>query len=244
MRKEERDMILTLSDFHVPFNNPKVNEVSFRFARLLKPKIIIIHEVIDFYSLSKFDKDPKRKLELQDDIDAAVGLLKKLRKYCPTTMIVMLKSNHDKRLQKFLNSKAEELSYLRVLQFKSLLKLQELNIEYRDNLIFRGVLFKHGDIVRKFSGYSAKGEFDKEGMSSATGHVHRLALTYRTLRGGKYMSMECGCQCDLKPDYIEGTADWQNGCGIVSFKRNSDRFYATPILVVDGKIMWGSRTIE
>lgn len=243
MKEEKREIILSMTDFHVPYNDEKCNEVSFKFAKLINPKIIIIHEVIDFYSLSRFDKDPKRKLELQEDIDKTIKLLKKLRHYCPNTRIIMLESNHDKRLTKFLNSKAEELSYLRCLKFEELLKLNELNIEYKKSFEFRGVLFKHGDIVRKYSGYTAKAEFDKEGLSTATGHTHRLSSVFRTLRGGKYVSMESGCQCDLNPDYIEGTADWQQGCAIIAFQKGKKHFYPTVVPIISHKIMWGSKTI-
>lgn len=243
IRKEKRELIVSLTDFHVPYNSKEVNEVSFAFCKLVQPHIIIIHEVMDFYQLSKFDRDPKRKLELQDDLDKSVTLLRRLRQYCPDTRIIMLESNHDRRLKKYLAVRAEELAYLRCLDLKELLHLPELKIEYRKSFVFRGVLFKHGEIVRKFASYTAKNEFEKEGMSIVSGHSHRLGTHFRRLRGGEYVAMESGCQCDLNPDYIDGTADWQNGLSVVGFKHNSKHFYPTVVPIIDGQILWGSKTI-
>lgn len=244
MKKENREIVISMTDFHVPYNDIRCNDVSIKFAKLLQPKIIILHEVIDFYTLSRFDKDPKRKLQLQDDIDKTHEILKKIRLACPNSRIIMVQSNHDRRFEKYLNSKAEELSQLRVLKFEKLLGLKELNIEYRESFEFRGVLFKHGSVVRRYSGYSAKAEFDREGMSTVTGHTHRLGMSFRRLRGGEFVSIESGCQCELNPEYIEGTADWQQGVSIIAFEKNKKHFYPTVVPVVNYEIMWGKTTIK
>jgi len=77
---------------------------------------------------------------------------------------------------KYLRSKAEELSDLRCMKLKELLELDKFNIEFKKTFTFRKVLFKHGNIVRQHSSYSAKAEMDKEGTSGASGHTHRLGI--------------------------------------------------------------------
>jgi hypothetical protein len=174
----------------------------------------------------------------------AKKLLRELRNNCPDARIIMLESNHDKRLQRFLNGNAKCLRYLDCLQFQALLGLHEFDIEYKKEFMFRKVLFKHGDIVRKFAAYTAKNELEKEGMSVVTGHTHRLGVHFRTLRGGKYVAMESGCQCKLNPDYIDGTADWQNGFSVIAFVKGKRNFYPTVVPIIDGQILWGKHTIK
>jgi len=112
------------------------------------------------------------------------------------------------------------------------------------HFVYEHYLFKHGDLVRKFASYTAKGEFDKEGMSGASGHSHRLGQHYVRKRGGFYTWLESGCLCDLNPEYIEGTADWQQGLSLVTFRENSNHFTATLIPIVDREILWGDVSLR
>ena len=106
---EEREAIVSLNDFHVPYHDEKAIDVALKFVKFLKPYRIVIHELLDWYSLSRFDKDPKRKLDLKKDKNMAVGYLQQIRDMFPETRIIMVKSNHDHRLIKYLRTKAEEL---------------------------------------------------------------------------------------------------------------------------------------
>jgi len=231
LKTANRFNIVSLTDWHVPFEDGKAINAVFKFCKKIQPEIIIVHEIHDFYSLSRFDKDPSRINNLQDELDRANEYLAILRGICPKSRIILLNSNHLDRLRKYLWRQAVELSSLRSLKLSNLLELEKNNIEYGgDMFIYKKFLFKHGDIVRKFSSYTAKAEFDKEGMSGCSGHSHRLGKLYTTKRGGKYVWVESGCLCDLKPEYIMGVADWQHGFSLISFKGNS--FYATPIPIL------------
>ena len=245
MNDEERETIVSLNDFHVPFHDDKAIDVALKFVKYLHPYRIVLHELLDWYSLSRFDKDPNRKLDLNKDKKLTVEYLRRIRDMFPKTKIVMLQGNHDKRLIKYLRIHAEELHNLDELKIQSLLKLDELDIEYRTDYSFRGVLFKHGEIVRKYSGYTARAELEKEGVSGCSGHTHRMGAHYQTLRGGKYVWLETGCLCDPKQaDYIEGTANWQQGLGGMIFKKGSKHFYPFLTPVIDGEIIWGNKTFN
>ena len=241
----EREIIISLNDFHIPFHDPSAIDVAFQLVKHIEPITIIVHEVLDWYSLSRFDKDPNRKMRLKEDLVEAIVVLQRLRKLCPETRIVMVESNHDKRLIKYLRTKAEELHNLGCLKIESLLHLKDLNIEYRKDYIFRNVLFKHGDVIRKYSGYTARAELDKEGVSGMSGHTHRLAMHYETLRGGKYVWMESGCLCDPKQaEYIDGTANWQNGCAMFIFQKGSKHFQPVLLPIIDNEILYGDKTFR
>jgi len=241
----EREIVVSINDFHIPFHDPKAIDVAFQCVKYIKPIRIIVHEVLDWYSLSRFDKDPKRKLNLKADLKQAVALLEQLRGLCPKTRMIMVESNHDKRLRKYLRTKAEELHDLDELKIESLLHLEELSIEYKKSYTFRGVLFKHGSVVRKYSAYTARAELDREGVSGLSGHTHRLGMHFETLRGGKYVWMEAGCLCDPKQaEYIDGTANWQPGLAGYSFKKDSKHFQPFILPIVDNEILYGVKTFR
>ena len=240
------ERILKASDFHVPFHDKRTIGIALKFIKHIKPEILIIDELMDFYSISKFSKDPHRKLHLQKDLDIAKKILVDIRNTVPDARIIMLESNHAKRLVKFLRSKAEELSDLRCMKLKELLELDSFNIEYKKTFTFRKVLFKHGNIVRQHSAYTAKAEMDKEGTSGASGHSHRLGMYFRTLRGGEYVWIEGGCLCSRNcgDEYVEGTANWQQGLSMFTFKKGKKRFHPELIPIIDREILWGGKSFK
>lgn len=235
--------IAKLNDWHIPYHDKRALNVAFNFVEATEPQIIIIDEVVDFYALSKFSKDPKRRLELQNELDEAQDWLWKLRKRFPQSEIVMVESNHDRRLMKYLSSQAQELAYLRCLDFSHLLGLDGMRIRYEKHFVYKKVLFKHGDVVKRDSAATAKTEFMREGTSGASGHTHRAGVFYQTLRGGKYSWVECGCLSTLKPDYVEGVCNWQQGIGLFTFEDDSDLYDPKVFTINKYKVLWGSKTI-
>jgi hypothetical protein len=242
--KNTKDKIVTLSDWHVPFEDPVVVEIELQFCKHEQPKIIVLHELHDFYEVSRFDKDPARRDTLQDEIDQVNRYMKRLREYCPKSRIILLKSNHTDRMKKYLWRQAPGLHSLRALTLRKLLELDNFKIEFKESFTYKKVLFKHGDIIRKFSSYTARGEFDKEGMSGVSGHTHRLGVYFTRLRGGSYVWIESGCGCKLSADYIEGIANWQNGFSIIAFDKKAHHFYPTVVPIIDHRADWGNITFE
>jgi hypothetical protein len=239
LMRERHFHVVGLNDWHVPFHDPAAVEAAFAFCEKLQPQIIVLHELHDFYALSRYDKDPSRISSLQNEIDEVYQLLLQLRGACPRAQMYLLKSNHQERLRKYLWTLAPALSSLRSLRVEELFSLSTLDIKYQEDLVWNGFLFKHGNIVRKDAGLTARAELAKEGVSGASGHTHRLAQVYRTKRGGKYTWIEGGCLCSLEPEYVEGTADWQQGFTLVRFKSmDSGHFYATTIPIIDGEAAW------
>ena len=244
MKVSKRIKVVSLTDWHVPYEDQKVVNLMIDWCRSEQPEIIVLHEVHDFYELSKFDKDPERQFNLQDEIDKVNIYMATLRKACPKSRIILLNSNHLDRLRRFLWREAPALNSLRALNLEKLLELSKFNIEFKEHFMFKGVLFKHGDLVRKFSSYTAKGEFEKENVSGSSGHTHRLGLYFHTVRGGAHVWMECGCACKLTPEYISGIPNWQNGFGLFSFEEKGKHFYPTVIPIINHQLTWGSKTFR
>lgn len=236
--------IVSLHDWHVPYHDEMAVNCQLEFCKYLQPNEIILHELHDFYALSRFNKNPSRAHQLQEEIDTTHALLKRLREYCPAATIRLLKSNHTDRLQRYLWSNAAALHGIRALELPALFNLAELNIKYAANYHHKGVLFKHGHIVRQQSGYTANAEYTREGTSGMSGHTHRLGAFYRTVRGGSYSWIEGGCACDLSPEYIEDdVANWQHGLGLATFEAHGSQYHLQCIPIIAGKLLFGSKLI-
>jgi hypothetical protein len=242
--KDKKIKVVSLTDFHVPYEDPKVIQLMIDWCKSEQPEIIVMHELHDFYELSRFDKNPEREANLQEEIDKVNEYMAKFRNACPNARMILLNSNHLDRLRKFLWREAPALNSLRALNLKGLLELDKYKIEFKEHFMFKGVLFKHGDLVRKFSAYTAKGEFEKENVSGASGHTHRLGIYFHTVRGGAHVWVECGCGCKLTPEYIKGIPNWQNGFGLFCFEAKGRHFYPTVVPIINHKIFWGSKTFK
>jgi hypothetical protein len=217
----------------------------YNFMDWWKPEIVVIlGDLIDFYAISRFSRDPARVLKLQEELDEGVLVLENIRKHAPKAKMTFLRGNHEDRLKKYLWANAQELSGLRALRLEELLQFDRLKISYNDKnqIKYRGIIIKHGSIVRKFAGYTAKGEFEKNGMSGVSGHSHRLAQYRHTNELDNFIWTEAGCLCKLDADYLEGcVANWQQGFAIGYFKENSKRFLIETVPIVSQKAMYGGK---
>ena len=237
-----------LYDLHAPYHDPEALSTALAFVRSVRPAGVVVGgDWADFYQCSKFVSDPGRQLELQPDLDTCYAALRELRRAAPNAKIVYLRGNHEHRLQKYLFSKAPELSKLRALTVPDLLRLKELDIEWIECGFRRigGLFWKHGNIVRNRAGYSAYAELEKTGVSGVSGHTHRLAQVYRTTEAGRFTWVEAGCLCGMSPEYAEGqTMDWLHGIVYAELEQGGDAFSVHPVPIVNGRIRFGLKTIE
>ena len=128
------EMHVVLSDQHIPFQDPVLEDLTIDFLREHKPTTIhLLGDVLDFYSLSTFDKNPARLTTLQDELDGSTRYFKRLRNVCPNSRIVYSEGNHENRLRRYLWSQARALSHLRTLAFEELLGLRKYDIKWVDS---------------------------------------------------------------------------------------------------------------
>lgn len=225
---------IVLSDLHIPFQNDKAIAAVFRFLKQNPVDTVVLNgDILDMYDVSRFDKDPNRINSLQEELNLAAKFFGKLRKILPNAEIVYVKGNHSARLEKYL-MKHPELFSLDALKLPNLLRLREFNIGYEPKAFKLGSLkITHGSIVRKFAGYTAKAELEKNDCSGISSHTHRLAVYYKRTPSRSLMWAESGCLCDLNPEYVE-SPDWMNG--FIYGTVHKDSFSVMPIPIVDGKI--------
>lgn len=236
--------VLIASDFHSPYQDPLCLSAMLSFCKWWKPQEIFINgDLLDAYAFARFVKNPETALKAQDEIDECINILEQIKKVNPQAKICLVRGNHEYRLQKYLWTKAPELSGLRELTIESLLHLKHLGINYekRGRLEYRGIVIKHGSVVRKHSSYTAKAEFEKEGQSGVSGHTHRVGYYRKDNVNKPHVWVEGGCMCKKDMEYMEGEpADWHHGFIAIDFFK-SGLFNFTIVPIIQGKALYEGR---
>ena len=236
---------LFYGDTHYPFQSDAALRVLYSLTKKLQPDVIIhCGDLVDCWQISQFDKDPQRKSSLQDDIDEAVPHLKTMRQVAPKAACYLLEGNHETRLRRTIwrmNENQRELARLRAFQravtWQNLLELGENGWKFvpaegqAKARILPKLIVKHGTTVKKWSGQTAKAEWERYGKSGLSGHTHRLGVFYTNDFNGSHVWAESGCTCALTPEYVEDPS-WQQGVLVVTYV--GDRFNVEPVYIQQG----------
>lgn len=136
--------ILFIPDSHIPYHNKKAFKLLLKAAKSFKPDIVVIlGDFCDFYSVSRFSKDPKRKLNLKWEIEEVNKELNNLDSLGATKKI-FISGNHEFRLERFIFDKAPELDGL--FNIESCFKLKErgwVYVPYRRDIKLGKVYLTH-----------------------------------------------------------------------------------------------------
>lgn len=228
-----------IGDIHAPFHCKKAVKLVAEFTKTHKPNIVyLMGDIIDFYQLSKFDKDPDRLTKLPKDIEHATSILQSLRNAAPNARFIFREGNHEHRLTKYLWARPE-IAKLPSLQLDELLSLNKLGIKYtryHEGHFYRGISIEHGDAASQRSGYTARGMLDKRGRGGISGHTHRLGSHWRTNSAGTSAWYENGCMCTMKPHYAIGQPDWQQGFTTSTYK--DGKLWIRQVPILGGKLFW------
>jgi hypothetical protein len=244
---------VVFTDTHVPYHDQAALNVVYGIIRDVKPRVIVhLGDLLDCTKISRYTKDRNEILNTQDEIDGARTILHQVSQLAPDAEKWWLEGNHEVRLEELLNTlpgTAAEIAKLRdiksTLTWKSLLRLDEIGWSFVPTKgqalrpILPKLVTKHGNVVRKWSGMSAKGEWERYGKSGLSGHVHRVGQFYTTDYNGSHVWTECGCTCLLKPGYLEDP-NWSHACVLVHFTPNGERFSVEPVYIQDGRALWRS----
>lgn len=237
-------------DMHKPFADPGAESVVLSIIKEAQPDFIgNLGDLTDCYSISRYSTDPARLQTLQDDIDAARSHLHQVSQAAPHATKLLLGGNHEDRLRKTiwdLKGAARDLPRLRIFQktmtWPVLLGLDQIGWGWADYVQQQPVvgaiprlLLKHGDVVRKWSGWTAKGEWEKHARSGVSGHTHRLGTFYHRDLNGSHVWQEAGCTCSLEPEYVR-QPDWQHGCLVVTY--TDDWFHIATVYIENGRAVW------
>jgi len=218
-----------LSDTHFPFEDKAAWAVTLKTIRKLQPAIIWLGgDIMDMYKVSHWEKDPRRKESLQDELNYTFERLSEVRAAAPNARIFFKEGNHETRLTRYLNSRAKELRSLKALELPELLSLSDLDIEWIGNFNkykIGGLWHIHGNEIY---GRNPWQKYNRLGVSAIYGHHHERAVYYhRTYTDTVNEIWANPCLCDLEPDY-DHHPNWSQGFTVIEHYAN-DRFHIQPV---------------
>lgn len=167
---------------------------------------------------------------LQRDIDGCHDLLGEIVAASGDAPVHLMRSNHQARIEKYLNRYAPALSSLRCLDYSTLLGLDELGITFHNEpwMFTRengGWYLIHGDegnLIRTAGGTSL-GIARRLGASCVGGHTHRLGIQHEhSSMGGvikrHLFGVEAGHWMNMKrAGYLRaGSGNWQQGMAVIT----------------------------
>lgn len=216
---------VVVNDFQVPFHDPTAFKLVLKALRLIRPHgLDVLGDFMDCYSLSRFSKDPERKLLFRDELRIGRRMLGEMvlaaGRRCADRRFS--DGNHEDRLRRYLWNNAPQLSGVEGLNVSDLLGLGKLRFRHYTYLApyrIGQLWFHHGKLVRKHSGATAMAHALEVGANVIVGHSHRLAHVCKTTWSHTIHGWENGCLCKLNPEYVHGPPDWQQGFAIIRFGR-------------------------
>jgi len=213
---------VALPDVHIPFHHQRLLRFWLDFVERTKPDgVDILGDLIDCYTISRFDKNPARRHTLRQEIEQARLFLAMLWQRVPDAEIRYSEGNHEDRLRKYLWRKANDLADLEGLTIPELLHLDELNISWHTGRFpYRvgDVIYQHGNRIRKSAGHTAEAISQEAEHTVICGHSHRQGFIPHVTRRGYRAGYEGGCLCDADQiDYLDSVPNWQLGWPVVHF---------------------------
>jgi hypothetical protein len=213
---------LTLGDLHVGREDPGVTAATEEQIAVLRPKHLVLHDVLDFESRNPHDKGlaarfEKRRRSVKEEVQAAVAEVNRLARLGDHHVHVV-RSNHDQMFDRWLNTAdpredSENVRYWcevwgRLFAARDLLGYfpdafateaeffgKEKNVSFlrlNESLVLKDV--NHG-----FHGHIGLGgsrgtpaAYVKMGCKTSTGHTHAPGITDGNTRGGVGGSLDHG----------------------------------------------------
>lgn len=230
--------LIVFSDVHIPFQDDLAIQTMLEFAEEYRPDIIVIlGDLIDFYQISTFVKNPAKK-SVKIEIDETRKFLTELRRMFPDARIIFKTGNHEDRLEKYIFQNAKQIADLVSDLLPIQLNLSALNIEYMTEPFSIGKLwFLHGH-------EKPGGAYNPEYITNVmwnyiydhfiVGHFHRKQQkTFKNISGDTFWTGALG--------YLAGAMDyailnkWTQGFCTVQYSSNG-HFRAENREIANGEI--------
>lgn len=238
---EQYKNVLLMGDLHMPYHFLPAIEVAIDYG--LKQNVDCIYlngDIIDFYKVSRWTKDPKRR-NIQEELDIVYSFLDGLSGLGLPIFYKM--GNHEDRWDRYLLENAPELYNMNTLKLPEVLRLGEFDIEMigsRQRAQFGSLNVIHGhEFGQSFFNpvNPARGLFLRAKTSTIAGHNHQTSSHHENNLNGKQTAcFSLGCLCDLEPEYRPyAFTKWNHGFAIVEVDGNE--FAVSNKRIVDGRVV-------
>lgn len=230
-----------LSDIHFPYYDKEALNAAIAYLRKWKPDCILLNgDIIDAYSLSRFEKDPRAR-SFKYELDMLRAFVIQLRDMFKNARIVMREGNHESRYESHILQRIPELVDLELFSFENVISAKELGIDVVGNkrIIMAGKLnIVHGhEFARGFVApvNPARGFFMRAKSNVIGGHHHQVSYHQeQDLNGNIVGAWSTGCLCELHPKYMP-INNWSSGFATV--ENNGSDFTVQNLKIIKGKVV-------
>jgi predicted phosphodiesterase len=232
--------VLVLPDVHVPYHNVPALTAAIDYGVKQKADTILINgDFLDCYSISSFEKDP-RKRGFSDELKMGRSILNTLRTVFPKAHFIYQLGNHEDRYERFMKSKAPELLGIDEFEINNLLWADKYKMDVvRDKRYIEAgkLTIMHGHEISGASSNSpARGLYNKTKTPSLCGHHHQTGEhTERNVRGKVVTCWTMGCLSELTPAY-RPINKYNHGFAFLTFKKDGF-FEVFNKRVIDGQVV-------
>jgi predicted phosphodiesterase len=234
--------ILVVSDLHIPYHDGEALEAAFQHALGLGIEDVYINgDLVDFYQLSRFDKDPN-VVGIQEELRILGEFLAWLRGAF-TGRIWWKLGNHEDRFDRYMIARAPELYGLPALSVAGLVGAEDYGIQVIGSRTLckmgrLNVIHGHEFGESTFSPVNpARGMFLRAKCSTLAGHNHQKSEhNENNLNGDEMACWSTGCLCDLRPSYRPfAFTKWDHGFAVVTVEEDGS-FTVANHRIVKGKV--------
>ena len=219
-----------ISDLQVPFHDPKAIDICFEYLKKESIDTLFINgDLVDFYQLSDFQKDPRVR-KFDEEHEAIIEMLAYIRKSFPNiTIYYNLDANHEFRYERYMRTKAPEMLGLQLFEIEDILQLNAFDIKPLkniDHVKFGHLPIIHGDTTfRRGSGVSpAKTLYDRVKQSAIASHVHRTSeyTTKNQFDGEIFTCWTTGHLMHSNVEYAKHIDQYNQGFAILEKDKSGD----------------------
>ena len=231
---------LIISDLHFPYQDNKAITLALNYGLEKDVNCIIINgDLIDFHTISRFDKEPNQR-SIAQEFEAVRMFLKSLREYFPKARIIFKEGNHDERWERWLFNKAPEIFDDEEFRLATRLRLGELSIEHlgeRRPIHLGKLIILHGHELNGSGGVNpARATFMKTIGNVLVGHSHRSSQHVEpTITGDVIQTTSIGCLCGMYPNYAR-VNKWNQGFAYVDLDVKTGNYKLDNLKIVNGKV--------
>ena len=241
---EECTRILYISDIHIPYHNISALTTALEGGlREHVDTVFIAGDFLDFYSLSTFERDP-RKRSFSEELETGKEVLRIIRREFPHAEIFYQLGNHEERFERYMRIKAPELLDVDEFRIDKLLEFDKLDITLISGKriakagklnILHGHEFGRGGASSSVN--PARGLYNRAKASAICGHHHQTSEhNERDLNGRMITTWSCGCLCELSPDYMPINR-WNHGFAIINVDHHTGWFKVQNHRILDGELI-------
>jgi len=224
-----------IGDLHIPYQDHTAcsTAINYLIDKKHTDYLIINGDLLDFYMLSTWEKDPTKR-NFSKELELYHNTLLQLSSVFKT--IVYKLGNHEERYIRYMRRNAKELLGVKRFNLESLLTknddghniIKNLKMVDENRVIHAGRLnIIHGHEY-KFAIQNpvnpARGLFLRSKANTLCNHFHQTSHhSEANIRGTNTACWSIGCLCILDPDYAP-INKWNHGFALLDFGRKGDMF--------------------